>query len=70
MPNIYGAKENKSLTDAQKSVEYLRYTIKQYRIMGTTPPVKIFLELSMAKLLAKLESIDTMRVKRKAMYED
>lgn len=58
-------KENISLADVQKNVAYLRYTIKRYKIIGTTPPVSIFLELRMAKLLLKLESIDTMSVKHK-----
>ena len=63
------SKEKKPLTDAQKNVAYLYYTIKRYRIMGTTPPVSIFLELKMANLLSKLESIDTMSIKHKGMHK-
>jgi hypothetical protein len=54
--------EKKSLTDAQKNVMNLRYRLKQYQIDGNTPPGSLLVELKMAELLVKLESIDTMPV--------
>ena len=54
--------EKKSLTDAQKNVMNLRYRLTQYQIDGNTPPGSLLIELKMAELLVKLESIDTMRV--------
>ncbi len=55
-------KEKDSLTDAQKNVEHLRYTIKKYQIVGIEPPVNIFMELKMARLLVTLESTDCFRI--------
>lgn len=54
--------KKKSLADAQKSVDHLRFTLKKYRIVGVTPPVSIYIELKMAKLLATLESVNCLRV--------
>jgi hypothetical protein len=55
-------KEKYSLTDAQKNVENLRYTIKKYQIVGIEPPVSIVMELKMARLLVALESTDCFRI--------
>ena len=55
-------KEKYSLTDAQKSVEHLHYTIMKYQIVGIEPPVSIFMELKMARLLVTLESTDCFRI--------
>jgi hypothetical protein len=56
-------KEKKSLTDPQKNVTNLRYKLAQYLIVGSEPPASLLVELKMAELLVKLESIDTIRVK-------
>jgi hypothetical protein len=61
--------EKKSLTDAQKNVMHLRYKLTQHQIDGNTPPASLLVELKMAKLLVKLESIDTMNFKPKVMYK-
>ena len=56
------SKYKKSLTDAQKNVEHLRYTIKKYQIVGIRPPENIFMELRMARLLVTLEAIDCFKI--------
>ena len=48
------SKKKKSLRVNQKNLKYLRYTIKRYQLIGIKPPVSIFVELKMAKFLAKL----------------
>jgi hypothetical protein len=58
-------KEKYSLTNAQKNVENLRYTIKKYQIVGIEPPVNIFIELRLARLLVTLESTDCFRIDSK-----
>ena len=55
-------KEKKSLTDPQKNVTNLRYKLAQYQIVGSEPPASLLVELKMAELLVKLESIETIRV--------
>ena len=55
-------KEKKSLTDPQKNVINLHYKLAQYQIVGIEPPASLLVELKMAELLVKLESIDTIRV--------
>ena len=55
-------KEKKSLTDPQKNVTNLRSKLAQYQIVGSEPPASLLVELKMAELLVKLESIDTIRV--------
>jgi len=55
-------KEKKFLTDSQKNVINLRYKLAQYLIVGSEPPASLLVELKMAELLVKLESIDTIRV--------
>jgi hypothetical protein len=58
-------KEKKSLTDPQKNVINLHYKLAQYQIAGSEPPeppASLLVELKMAELLVKLESIDTIRV--------
>ena len=52
----------KSLSDTQKNVDHLRFTLRKYRIFGVTPPVSIYIELKMAKLLAKLEYVNCLGV--------
>jgi hypothetical protein len=49
------SKKKKFLTVNQKNVKHLCYTIKKYQLIGINPPVSIFVELKMAKFLAKLE---------------
>jgi hypothetical protein len=56
------SKYKKSLIDAQKNVEHLRYTIKKYQIVGIKPPKNIFMELRMARLLVTLEAIDCFKI--------
>jgi hypothetical protein len=51
-------KEKKSLTDPQKNVINLLYKLAA----GSEPPASLLVELKMAELLVKLESIDTIRV--------
>ena len=55
-------KEKKSLTDAQKNVMNLRYRLTQHHIDGITPPASLLIEIKMAELIVKVESMDTMRV--------
>jgi hypothetical protein len=55
-------KEKYSRTDAQKNLEHLRYTIKKYQMVGIEPPVSIFMELKMARLLVALESTDCFQI--------
>jgi hypothetical protein len=55
-------KEKKSLTDPQKNVENLRCKLTKYQNDGTEPPASLLVELKMAELLVKLESINTIRV--------
>jgi hypothetical protein len=49
------SKKIKSLTVNQKNVKHVRYTIKKYQLIGIKPPVSIYVELKMAKFLARLE---------------
>jgi hypothetical protein len=53
--------EKKSCTEIEKNLVHLRYRRIQYQIVGITPPVNLLIELKMAELLFKLESIDTIR---------
>ena len=55
-------KEKKSFTDPQKNVANLLSKLAQYQIVGSEPPASLLVELKMAELLVKLESIDTIRV--------
>lgn len=57
--------EKKSLTDKQKNVKNLRYRLTKYKIAGITPPESLLIELKMAELLVKVESMDTIRVNAK-----
>jgi hypothetical protein len=61
--------EKESLTDAQQNVENLRNELAQHEFAGTKPRASLIVELKMAELLLKLESIDTMSVKHKVMYK-
>jgi hypothetical protein len=58
--------EKQSLTEIEKNVEHLRYRLAQYQIVGIAPPVNLLIELKMAELLLKLDSVDTIRVSIKA----
>jgi hypothetical protein len=49
------SKKKKSLTVNQKNVKHVCYTIRKYQLIGIKPPVSIFVELKMAKFLARLE---------------
>jgi hypothetical protein len=59
------AKEKKSLTDPLINVTNLRDKLTKYDTLGITPPASLLIELKMAELLLKVESIDTIRVNSK-----
>jgi hypothetical protein len=54
--------EKKTRTEIEKNVEHLRYRLARYQIVGIAPPVNLLIELKMAELLLKLETVDTKRV--------
>ena len=58
--------EKKSLKDMKKNVEHLRYRLVRYQIARVAPPANLLIELKMAELLVKVESMDLMRVNVKA----
>ncbi len=61
----YMSSKNKYFTDAQKNAMKLRDELAQHQLAGTEPPVSLTVELKMAELLLKLESIETISVKYK-----
>ena len=68
----YMSSKNKYFTDAQKNAMKLRDELAQHQLAGTEPPVSLTVELKMAELLLKLESIETISVKYKhklTLYE-
>ena len=49
-------KEKLSLTEMQRYVMHLRYRLTQYRLDGVELPEQLLNELSLAELLAQLDS--------------
>jgi hypothetical protein len=56
------SEDKKSLKHAQRNVTNLRKKIIQFKIARVEPPLSLLVELKMAELLLKIESIDTMPV--------
>jgi hypothetical protein len=54
--------DKKSLKHAQRNVTNLRKKIIQFKIARVEPPLSLLVELKMAELLLKIQSIDTMPV--------
>ena len=63
-------KEKKSFNDPVKNLTNLRYTLTKYQIVGIAPPESVLIELKMAELLARVESVDTIKVKPKSFYSN
>ena len=61
-------KEKKSFNDPVKNLTNLNYTLTKYQIVGIEPPESLLIELKMAELLAKVESVDTIKVKPKSVH--
>ena len=57
--------KDKYFTDAQKNAMKLRDELAQCQFAEIEPPFLLEVELKMAELLLKIESIETIRVKHK-----